>query len=115
LEPQKRPWGFRWRSNASLCGNGHGVSKYLLSRAVRDAGYKVVYTGEGSDEIMYRLTLLARLRLENQVAVVTGGAATAIFCQSGPQPADGIGGAHTGNCTAMDCRAMPHRQVRTSG
>ena len=34
-----------------MCGNGHGVSKYLLSRAVRDAGYKVVYTGEGSDEI----------------------------------------------------------------
>ena len=32
--------------------NGHGISKYLLSRAVRDAGYKVVYTGEGSDEIL---------------------------------------------------------------
>jgi hypothetical protein len=59
-------------------------SKYLLSRAVRDAGYKVVYTGEGSDEIMYRLTLLARLRLENQVAVVTGSAATAIFAKAGP-------------------------------
>jgi asparagine synthase (glutamine-hydrolysing) len=27
------------------------VSKFLLSRAVHDAGYKVVYTGEGSDEI----------------------------------------------------------------
>jgi asparagine synthetase B (glutamine-hydrolysing) len=26
--------------------------KYLLSRAVRDAGYKVVITGEGSDEIL---------------------------------------------------------------
>jgi enoyl-[acyl-carrier-protein] reductase (NADH) len=33
---------------------------------------------------MYRLTLLARLRLENQVAVVTGGAATAIFAKAGP-------------------------------
>jgi asparagine synthase (glutamine-hydrolysing) len=32
--------------------NGHGVAKYLLSRAVRDAGYKVVLTGEGSDEIL---------------------------------------------------------------
>jgi asparagine synthase (glutamine-hydrolysing) len=32
--------------------NGHGVSKFLLSRAVRDAGYKVVFTGEGSDEIL---------------------------------------------------------------
>jgi asparagine synthase (glutamine-hydrolysing) len=31
--------------------NAHGVAKYLLSRAVRDAGYKVVMTGEGSDEI----------------------------------------------------------------
>jgi asparagine synthase (glutamine-hydrolysing) len=28
------------------------VAKYLLSRAVRDAGYKVVITGEGSDEIL---------------------------------------------------------------
>jgi asparagine synthase (glutamine-hydrolysing) len=39
-----------WHSE-TLFSNGHGVSKYLLSRAVRDAGYKVVYTGEGSDEI----------------------------------------------------------------
>ncbi|WP_159726813.1 asparagine synthase (glutamine-hydrolyzing) [Methylosinus sp. Ce-a6] len=31
--------------------NAHGVAKYLLSRAVRDAGFKVVLTGEGSDEI----------------------------------------------------------------
>ena len=36
----------------TLCYNGHGISKYLLSRAVRDAGYKVVFTGEGSDEIL---------------------------------------------------------------
>jgi len=34
------------------CNNGHGVAKYLLSRAVRDAGYKVVLTGEGSDELL---------------------------------------------------------------
>ena len=32
--------------------NAHGVAKFLLSRAVRDAGYKVVITGEGSDEIL---------------------------------------------------------------
>lgn len=31
--------------------NPHGVAKYLLSKVVRDAGYKVVLTGEGSDEI----------------------------------------------------------------
>jgi asparagine synthase (glutamine-hydrolysing) len=39
-----------WHSE-TLFSNGHGVSKFVLSRAVRDAGYKVVYTGEGSDEI----------------------------------------------------------------
>jgi asparagine synthase (glutamine-hydrolysing) len=36
----------------SLCVNAHGVAKFLLSKAVRDAGYKVVITGEGSDEIL---------------------------------------------------------------
>lgn len=35
----------------TLCINAHGVAKFMLSRAVRDAGYKVVLTGEGSDEI----------------------------------------------------------------
>ena len=32
--------------------NAHVVAKYLLSRAVRDSGVKVVLTGEGSDEIL---------------------------------------------------------------
>lgn len=36
----------------TLFFNGNGISKFLLSRAVRDAGYKVVLTGEGSDEIL---------------------------------------------------------------
>jgi asparagine synthase (glutamine-hydrolysing) len=36
----------------TLCVNAHGVAKYLLSRSVREAGYKVVITGEGSDEIL---------------------------------------------------------------
>src|SRR5262249_18783755 len=36
----------------AFCLNAHGVAKYLLSRAVRDAGLKVVMTGEGSDEIL---------------------------------------------------------------
>lgn len=31
--------------------NAHSIAKYLLSRAVRDAGVKVVLTGEGSDEV----------------------------------------------------------------
>ncbi|MFT5691005.1 MAG: asparagine synthase (glutamine-hydrolyzing) [Oceanicoccus sp.] len=32
--------------------NGHGVAKYILSREVRDAGIKVVFTGEGADEML---------------------------------------------------------------
>lgn len=32
--------------------NGHTVAKYMLSLAVRESGYKVVLTGEGSDEIL---------------------------------------------------------------
>ncbi len=34
------------------CLNAHTVAKYMLSRAVRQNGYKVVLTGEGSDEIL---------------------------------------------------------------
>jgi asparagine synthase (glutamine-hydrolysing) len=36
----------------SLFVNAHGVAKFALSRAVHNAGYKVVLTGEGSDEIL---------------------------------------------------------------
>ena len=36
----------------TFCVNAHGVAKYLLSKAVRDAGHKVVLTGEGADEIL---------------------------------------------------------------
>lgn len=36
----------------TLTANGHGTAKYLLSEMVRDRGYKVVLTGEGSDEIL---------------------------------------------------------------
>ncbi|MEP7314619.1 MAG: asparagine synthase (glutamine-hydrolyzing) [Pseudomonadota bacterium] len=47
----------------SPCVNAHFVGKYLLSRAVRDAGFKVVLTGEGSDEVLagyphFRLDML---------------------------------------------------------
>lgn len=34
-----------------FCINASTTAKYLLSRATRDKGYKVVLTGEGSDEI----------------------------------------------------------------
>lgn len=40
-----------WHSE-TLTSNGHGVAKYLLSEQVRNFGYKVVLTGEGSDEIL---------------------------------------------------------------
>src|SRR5262249_36163365 len=32
--------------------NAHTVAKFMLSSAVRESGYKVVLTGEGSDEIL---------------------------------------------------------------
>jgi asparagine synthase (glutamine-hydrolysing) len=40
-----------WHSE-TLVMNGHGVAKFLLSQAVRDAGIKVVLTGEGADEML---------------------------------------------------------------
>jgi asparagine synthase (glutamine-hydrolysing) len=40
-----------WHSE-TLCFNPHGIAKFLLSRAVNKAGYKVVLTGEGADEIL---------------------------------------------------------------
>ena len=36
----------------TMTANPHGVAKYLLSEMVRDQGYKVVLTGEGSDELL---------------------------------------------------------------
>ena len=40
-----------WHAETSFI-NGHGVAKFILSRAVRDAGIKVVFTGEGADEML---------------------------------------------------------------
>lgn len=40
-----------WHAETQMF-NGHGVAKYLLSRAVRDAGIKVVFTGEGADKML---------------------------------------------------------------
>ena len=40
-----------WHSETAFA-NGHGVAKFLLSRAVNEAGCKVVFTGEGADEVL---------------------------------------------------------------
>ncbi|MFT4816798.1 MAG: asparagine synthase (glutamine-hydrolyzing) [Pseudohongiellaceae bacterium] len=40
-----------WHSETQMF-NGHGVAKYLLSKAVQKAGIKVVFTGEGADEML---------------------------------------------------------------
>jgi asparagine synthase (glutamine-hydrolysing) len=40
-----------WYSECPMI-NGNGTAKYLLSKAVRDASIKVVFTGEGADEIL---------------------------------------------------------------
>lgn len=47
-----------------LAINGHLTAKYLLAKAIRDAGFKVVLSGEGADEILggyahFRQDLLA--------------------------------------------------------
>ena len=39
-----------WHAEA-MHVNAHGAARYLLSRAVRDAGCKVVLAGEGADEL----------------------------------------------------------------
>ena len=40
-----------WHSECPMI-NGNGAAKYLLSKAVNDAGIKVVFTGEGADEVL---------------------------------------------------------------
>lgn len=67
-------------SAGGLLVNPHGAAKRLLSEAVRDAGYKVVLSGEGADEVFagyphFRADLLgagsaehARLVADNPVS-----------------------------------------------
>lgn len=40
------------RASEGLAVNGHLSGKYLLAQAVRAAGFKVVLTGEGADEVL---------------------------------------------------------------
>ena len=63
------------QQSETVCLNAHGVAKFLLSRAVRKAGYKVVMTGEGSDEILggyahFRRDMLLYNRAGQDAAVV---------------------------------------------
>jgi asparagine synthase (glutamine-hydrolysing) len=46
--------------------NGHGVARYLLSRTVHEAGYKVVLAGEGADELFAGYDF-ARVALERSI------------------------------------------------
>jgi asparagine synthase (glutamine-hydrolysing) len=39
-----------WHAETPLL-NAHGVAKFVLSRAVREAGFKAVLSGEGADEV----------------------------------------------------------------
>jgi len=58
-----------------LCINGQLTAKFLLSRAVRDAGFKVVLAGEGADEMFFGYAHLVREALE--VAAAGGDASAA--------------------------------------
>lgn len=40
-----------WHSETPMV-NAHGAAKFLLSKAVHEAGLKVVFTGEGADEML---------------------------------------------------------------
>src|SRR5262249_49328880 len=40
-----------WHSE-SFFNNGNGISKFLLSQYVQNTGYKIILTGEGSDEVL---------------------------------------------------------------
>jgi asparagine synthase (glutamine-hydrolysing) len=51
-----------------LCINGQLSAKFLLSRAVRDAGFKVVLAGEGADEVFFGYAHLVRDYLEGLAA-----------------------------------------------
>jgi len=39
-------------ASEGACINAHAAAKLILSRAVRDGGFKVVLTGEGADEVL---------------------------------------------------------------
>jgi asparagine synthase (glutamine-hydrolysing) len=88
----------------TLCVNAHGVAKYLLSRAVRDAGFKVVLTGEGSDEI-----LGGYMHFRRDVNPAANGAG----CSAGPVSAHSQAGTReSSHCAAEGRRTQFKAEVR---
>jgi asparagine synthase (glutamine-hydrolysing) len=67
-----------------LAINGHIVGKFLLSRAMRDAGYKVALTGEGSDEVFAGYP---HLRTDAGVTITGHTASRGVMLPSEPRPA----------------------------
>jgi asparagine synthase (glutamine-hydrolysing) len=67
-----------------LAINGHIVGKFLLSRAMRDAGYKVALTGEGSDEVFAGYP---HLRTDAGVTITGHAASRGVMLPSEPRPA----------------------------
>jgi asparagine synthase (glutamine-hydrolysing) len=67
-----------------LAINGHIAAKWLLSRAIRDAGYKVVLTGEGSDEVFAGYAHLRRdLDIEDDRLAATNTASAGLMLPHG--------------------------------
>ena len=60
-----------WHAETQMF-NGHGVAKYLLSRAVRAAGIKVVFTGEGADEMLEAIRTAGVDALNDNAALSAG-------------------------------------------
>jgi asparagine synthase (glutamine-hydrolysing) len=56
-----------WHGESFLI-NTHGVAKYLLSRAVRDQGYKVVLTGEGATRCLRAIPISGGIAFSRQSA-----------------------------------------------
>jgi asparagine synthase (glutamine-hydrolysing) len=75
-----------WHAETQMF-NGHGVAKYLLSRAVRAAGIKVVFTGEGSDEMLGGYSYYRVDALNDNAALSAGDRSALIDEMLGANPA----------------------------
>jgi asparagine synthase (glutamine-hydrolysing) len=93
-----------WHSE-TVNSNANGVAKYLLSKRAREAGYKVVLTGEGADEVLAGYAFLIRDMLlyggPSSSPLETAGALRRL---SGPGIPTGINGV-----PAVSTAAIRHR------